>query len=326
MRDPEATRGTDAERDGLFFVVGTGRCGSTLLQTMLMSHPVVRMPPETQYFQFLDPAVLGLPDPLPDDAVEAYLSTVRAGYGWRILDTDSRGGEAYADAVRGGLRHAWDQFLWVCDRLSEGQAGRMLGEKTPQHWIYLDRVLSLFPTAKVIHIYRDPRDVVAALMSMPWWGGRSVRRTARHWRKALTAAESWQARLGPDRHRMVRYEDLVEDPEGVLGGVAVFLGLGFDPAMLDRREAAERAFRPSEEGHKALTRTPLTRDRQGRYRAKLTPFQIRLVEATVGAELMDRHGYQPDPDVPRPPWAALDPATARVAETLGLAAGCRVKG
>lgn len=317
----------DGDSSGVFLVVGTGRCGSTLLQTMLMAHPSIRMPPETQYFQFMDPVSMGLPDPLPDDAVESYLARVRGSHAWKILQGNTPVGPAYEQAVRGGLRSAAAQFRWVCERLSDGQHGDLMGEKTPQHWSYLGRILGLLPGTKVIHIHRDPRDVVAGLMSMPWWKGRSVRRTARYWRRAMEAADAWQERLGPGGHHIVGYERLVDEPREVLEGVCGFLGIEFREEMLaERTAAAERAFRPGEEGHKGLTRGPLRGDRRGRYRTKLSPFQIRLIESTVGAEWMARRGYRPDSDIDRPAWSVLDPAVARVAESLGLAAGCRVRG
>lgn len=306
-----------------FFVVGTGRCGTTLLQAMLMSHPDVRIPPETQFFDHLDPVRLGFPDPLPDDAVDDYLRRVGEGRGAVFLDAVPGVLDAYAAAVREGLRDAGAQFAWVCDRLASGQTGDVLGEKTPQHWRYLDRVLALAPEAKVVHLCRDPRDVVAGLMDMDWWHGRSVRRTAKHWRRALSDALAWDARLGPARHRIVRYEDLVADPGAVLTDLAGFLGIGFEPAMLAFQRSAEHAFHPEEDSYKGLTRSALDRSRVGRYRDRLSPFEIRVIEREVGRALMSELGYSPDLKIDRPAWSPLDPALARIAETVGRGRGSR---
>ncbi|MFG0253297.1 MAG: sulfotransferase family protein, partial [Phycisphaerales bacterium JB038] len=46
----------DQLAQGVFFIVGTGRSGTTLLQAMLASHPRLAIPPETKFFQRWDPA------------------------------------------------------------------------------------------------------------------------------------------------------------------------------------------------------------------------------------------------------------------------------
>lgn len=300
-----------------FFMVGTGRCGSTLFQAMLMSHPGVRMPPETQYFEHLDPGPLGFGDMVADGDVERYLSMALSDRARFFLDAVDGTADAYADAVRDGLRSAREQFLWVSDRLTGGQTGAWLGEKTPQHWKSVDRIGSLFPEARFIHLVRDPRDVVAGLLEMDWWPNKSCRRTANHWRKAIDVALSCVER-DATRHMVVRYEDLIDRPETVLRAVGRFVGCGFDPAMLDHRASAAGAFRDGEGSYKGRTLGAIDRSRIGRYRSKLSGSEIRLIEATVGVERMERLGYSIDAEVGRPVWSPIEPAVVRVAESVGI--------
>lgn len=301
--------------DAPFFVVGTGRCGSTLLQAMLMSHPDLRMPPETQYFEHLDPAALGFADPLPDEQVNGYLHRALTDRARFFLDARPGTADAYGDAVRTTLRSARDQFLWICARLTAAQSGDQLGEKTPQHWQSIGRITALFPQARFVHLVRDPRDVVAGLLEMDWWENNSARKTAKHWRNAIRAAVDHRLR-DPDRHLTVRYEDLVERPEPVLRDICGFLGVSFHPAMLSHRASARRSFAPGEIEYKGLATEPIDRSRTGRYRTRLSASQIRVIEATVGVERMRELGYSPDDQVARPVWSAFEPILVRAAESL----------
>ncbi|GEM_PF-335890 len=306
-----------AEDADPFFVVGTGRCGSTLFQAMLMSHPGVRMPPETQFFEHLDPAWLGFGDVVSDEDVESYLSEALSDRARFFLDTSDGTVDAYRDAVRAGLRSAREQFLWVCDRLTAGQEGAWLGEKTPQHWKSIERITALFPGARFVHLVRDPRDVVAGLLEMDWWPNKSCRRTAKHWRKAIDAALECVER-DATRHMIVRYEDLIDRSETVLRSVARFIGFGFDPAMLDHRARAADAFSKGEVSYKGRTLGAIDRSRMGRYTMKLTESEVRVIEATVSIELMERIGYGTDAEVGRPVWSPIEPAVVRAAESVGL--------
>jgi hypothetical protein len=310
-----ASGGRSKAESSPFFVVGTGRCGSTLLQAMLMSHIDMRMPPETQYFDHLDPVALGFSDPLKPGDTETYLKHALSERAKFFLGAEAGTADAYAAAVRAGLRSARDQFLWICQRMTQGQSGARLGEKTPQHWKSIDRIGELFPEACFIHLIRDPRDVVASLLEMDWWGNRSARKAAKYWRNAVDTA-LLQERRCHGRHLIVRYEDLIDRPEGVLREVCIFLGVPFRHEMLDHRASARRSFGGGEVEYKGLAAKPIDRSRVGRYRKRLSPMQVRIIEATVGAHRMRRLGYTPDPAVARPIWSPMEPVFVRVAESV----------
>ncbi|MEM9372725.1 MAG: sulfotransferase [Planctomycetota bacterium] len=315
--DRAGPAGVETGASDPFFVVGTGRCGSTLFQAMLMSHPAIRMPTETQYFEHLDPGVLGFGEAVGDADVEAYLSAALSDRARFFLDAVAGTADAYADAVRGGLRSAREQFLWICDRLTGGLDGIRLGEKTPQHWKSIDRILEVFPNARFVHLVRDPRDVVAGLLEMDWWENTSRRGTAKYWRNTIETALRC-LRTDGERHMIARYEDLIERPGIVLRSVSRFVGVEFDPAMLDHRAVARRSFQDGEASYKGRTTGAIDRTRMGRYRDKLSGSDVRVIEATVGLERMELLGYASDADVARPVWSPLEPAVVRAAESIGL--------
>jgi hypothetical protein len=55
---------------------------------------------------------------------------------------------------------------------------------------------------------------------------------------AIWAEGAWRSaryrRAYPDRYRMVRFEDLVEHPEDELRALSAWLGVEFEPAMLEQ--------------------------------------------------------------------------------------------
>lgn len=273
-----------------FFIVGTGRCGSTLLQAMLISHPHIAIPPETHFFAELDPAV-AFADPLPPAADEAYLEACARARHFAELGLSRDG---LARALAAGRRDARSLFVWVLEQLLGEQTVRhaRVGEKTPRHEQAVPRIAQLFPDARFVHIHRDPRDVVASILEMEWRSSDSVAALARECRRTYRRQARFARELGPERHLTVRYEDLVAEPEAVLERVCAFLGESFEPAMLRYPERPEAGFVASEAAWKAATRAPLDPSRIGRYRSALGARDIRRIEGVLREEL-PALGYAP---------------------------------
>lgn len=310
----------DSLTRGLFFIVGTGRCGTTLLQSMLTSHPNLVIPPETHFFAKFDPA-RRFSDPLRLEDVSAYLAFCRDDRYWRELGVDEA---ALEDRLRRGPRDARSIFLWILRHLAgSGGAGERIGEKTPRHARCVDRIVSLFPEARFIHIYRDPRDVVVSLRAMEWRFSDSVLLNARSCRKTYDSLLADAARLGPERYTSVRYETMVAEPEAELRRLCVFLDEPFDQAMLRYHEREHTGFLSTEAGWKDLTRKPIDLSRIGRYRDKLSVREIRTIERTIGPHLR-LLGYEPAPGpADRPHWVVADYAEFGVWRLRRLMEGMR---
>lgn len=102
--------------------------------------------------------------------------------------------------------------------------------------VYADVIFAAYPTAKMIHMIRDPRD--RYLVSQP---KRSARAGRVGWEIAgwLDSAKLAQQNKDqyPDRYMVVRYETLMERPEHTLRQVCSFLGEPFLPSMLTMEDA-----------------------------------------------------------------------------------------
>jgi hypothetical protein len=114
---------------------------------------------------------------------------------------------------------------------AEAQGKPRCGNKTPRHVIYIPQLARMFPEARFIHIVRDGRDVGLSLLDvdddMP-----DLHAAARFWRDRVTKARADGETLGTARYIEVRYEDLLDDPEGELRRLCSFVDLPYDEAML----------------------------------------------------------------------------------------------
>lgn len=187
---------------------------------------------------------------------------------------------------------AWRARYWNEVRACGGAPeGRIFLDKAPAATDDLALVAKLFPDARVLFAVRDPRDVVLSCfrqnfrMNALTYAFTDLSETAAAYAACITLAETYRRAL-PLEILDVRHEALVQDFEAGLRAVCGFIGLAFEPAMLDvAATAAGRAVRtPSAPQVRAgLNTQGLGRWR--RYAGELAP-----VLATL-SPWADRFGY-----------------------------------
>jgi hypothetical protein len=138
----------------------------------------------------------------------------------------------------------------VFDYCAESEGKLRWLEKTPTHIFHIDEIVRSVPDARFVEIVRDPRDVLASKKTRRmtvWTSGRytAAQRPFKHLEKAydpLWDALAWKAAIRAGQEAAlhyasqvfrVRYEDLVQDPERHVHSICEFLGLPFEPGMLD---------------------------------------------------------------------------------------------
>jgi len=101
----------------------------------------------------------------------------------------------------------------------------------------------VFPDAKIIFALRDPRDVVLSCyqqrfaINVGMAQFLELDRAGAYYGQVMSLFELCRERLGLDLHQ-VRYEDVVGDLESAARALCAFLGVPFEPGMLNYRETA----------------------------------------------------------------------------------------
>jgi hypothetical protein len=182
------------------------------------------------------------------------------GYTWRprVYHAGPRTREELAPILGGFIDRVIGRFL-------TGQGRQFFVEDNTWNILLAQELVELVPQARILHVYRDPRDVVASFMQQRWSPG-DVRQASlwyesmmRHWFRV-------RAGLPPVSWYEFSLESLVSDPERVITAICDFAGIPYDPVLLT---------------------TDLSRSHSGRWRRDLTPEQQKVAEEILGGVLTE---------------------------------------
>lgn len=163
------------------------------------------------------------------------------------------------------------------------------GDKTPFYTPDIDIIRTIFPSAKIIHLVRDGRDVVLSQRSIEWMSG-NLTKLVLDWQWKATIAHKVGTVLNGD-FLEVRYEDLVCHPETVLRQICNFIDEPYEPAMLNYSEKATDVV-PSEslKWHRNSVQPP-DPAQLGKWKTRLSRAERVLFEQLAG-ETLDLFGYE----------------------------------
>ena len=246
----------DARPDPVF-LVGFPRSGTTLLDSILRSHPAVAVVEEAPTLVRLRDRLADLGRSYPDDG---------RGEGLAALEQSE-----LAD-----LRSAY--FAELQRHLEPEEQGRLIIDKLPLNTTQAGLIHRVFPRAKFIFAKRHPCDCVLSCFLREFELNDHManfldfERSADFYDKVMSLWQSYRRLLPLEVHEVV-YESLIQDFETTLRPLLAFLGLKWDPALHDYAETARRRKRIHTPSYNQVTQ-PLyqeARYRWERYRKEMTP-------------------------------------------------------
>ena len=205
------------------FIVGSGRCGTTLLYHMILSSggfAVYRA--ETHVFTLLPPYFGDLrKDSNRKKLIKYWVNSVlfqRSGLNpsqwskqaWNLCFT-------YADLL-----------VFFMESIAKQQKVKRWAECTPAHLLFMKKIKLGIPKAKFIHIIRDGRGVALSLNKLKWVKGikmlglDTLNSSALHWEWIVKKGRQIGNEIGSD-YTEVFFEELITNPKIVLSKLGEFI-------------------------------------------------------------------------------------------------------
>ena len=269
-------------------VLGVSRSGTTLLKEMLDRNSQLAIPSESYFIPQLWSRHGDRPDRAAILADLARLERVRA-WGLAPADVERRlaAQPSFADVVAA-----------VYGAYAEARGKPRYGDKTPAYMQQLELLERAFPGAQYVHIVRDGRDAALSFVAMRrrprfnWARPRGLADFACQWAYEVRAARRFGETVARGRYLELRYEDLVAEPAARLEQICGFLGLPYEPEMLEYSRGVDAG---SLQDHPRLADPPTVGVRS--WRDEMAPPDAELFEAIAGG-LLAELGYpraHPDP-------------------------------
>ena len=236
------------------FVLGIGRSGTSLLQCMLDGHPNISFLPETHFIRTYlagtrslsshellhDKYVARLPSPIVDQLATA-------------LHLGTKPLEAYIQ-----MCYSYSEHLSLTPQY--------VGDKDPRLCEHIPLLKKNFPSSRLIHITRDPRDIVLSRLSAKW---------SSHYPSILhpiIISAQWFLTMRHSRQIdfTLSYESLTRDPSNTLAQLCSFLNISPSTRMLSFQSSASRLVAEEELQWKSNTFKPLNSSNINKWKSNFT--------------------------------------------------------
>lgn len=284
------------------FIVGNSRSGTTLVSNILGLNKEVYSFCEIHFFENM--YISDAPDVLTEEQALALLGrllgTAREGrFGYKVVEPYlAEAKEVLSNAFSENFT-ALDVYATFLDYEARRNGKSRPCEQTPRYIFYLEEILSKWPSARIIVMQRDSRDILLSQKSK-WkqyrpsaetpnrremiraWSNYHPILLTQMWKKAMQAALKFKS---DDRLLWIRFEDLIAQPDQQTKRICDFLGIEYDSSML-KVPASKSTLAKQDNVKEGISQAPVDR-----WREKLPAADLYWCQRVGGSTLIEL-GYQ----------------------------------
>lgn len=235
-----------------FCIVGTGRCGSTLLQRMMNDHPDIFVYNETHWIPEMYKRFRTKKSTLQE--LRSIAENTHHVDGTPTFNFH----ESYFEGMRTDLT-----IREFCDHIGKAVAResnkKFWADKTPDYGYFLAPLQQLWPDCKFIHIVRFGPHVIDSMSKHPGYqtlaclnqlnwcdisynfpGNLNFNKDIQLnnfltiWYSRLKTTKEQSQKLSPENYLEIKYEEFFEHSEHILKDLSSFLDVRDDPAWIAR--------------------------------------------------------------------------------------------
>jgi len=197
----------------VFFILGSVRSGTTLLRDLLKLHPILICPEETHMFRWGEP--FHSTEYLHVNKVSETLILHRKMDGVDENDFNN---------ILENSRDRSDFMMNYMELFKNAQnrVSRRCFDKTPQNVYGLPLIKAYFPESKIVHIVRNPLNVVASLKQGKVLSPQTITGAINFWKESILIINTLKPLFG-DKLFEFKYEDLTNNPEEIMANMLLFL-------------------------------------------------------------------------------------------------------
>tara|TARA_R110000851_G_scaffold215944_1_gene368821 strand:- start:21392 stop:22387 length:996 start_codon:yes stop_codon:yes gene_type:complete len=159
-------------------------------------------------------------------------------------------------------------LLAVADDVCRNQGVKYHLEKNTWNILFFEKMLEIMPEARLVHIIRDPRDVVASYTQQPWVPD-DYTQAAKVYASVMQGWKKSKKSIPEHTYKEIKLEELTGDPERYFKEICQFWGLEWDQKLMD---------------------VALSDSSFGRWKKDIPKEQLPSIEAIL-APTLEKYGY-----------------------------------
>jgi hypothetical protein len=258
------------------FILGPGRSGTSLLQSMLDSNSKVTFIKENQY---LRKVLYG-----------------KSNISWFLENRKDRLNNLdYLHNIKS--LNKLDFYIKMINKESKTEI-KYIGDKDPNLLDYIEKLISDFQKPKIIFMIRDPRDIILSRIKAKWSSKWPfffqiliVYSQLKKYNKFIRKNKESSSCI-----HTVKYEQLILFPEKIISEICVFLNIKYEKEMLDYRNSSKRLVSKNEMAWKTNTFQKLDKNNFNKWEKEFSSEKIFFLNGVFN-EILVQHNYNTTVDL-----------------------------